>query len=215
MIRNRYILCLALLLFACTSSAQSRYALSFSDYMDGKFTTVENLTIESRSKSKRFWSGGADFKPKTNDKQTDKLLKKEVKYIIHQDTLYVNCRQLRYEGCKFGNWYAPGFRFGTDRICFIGIKIGKEQTNEQVAAGIFFGAIGGAIVASKQLKNRVCYLVESDNKKVKLITKDNMRTILLNYPEYLQEYNALPEKEKESADVIMEYLIKTNLLMRY
>ena len=111
MIRNKYILCFMFLLFAATSFAQSRYALSFSDYMDGKFTALENLTIESRSKSKRFWNGGADFKPETGNKETDKLLKKDVKYIIHQDTLYVNCRQLRYQGCKFGNWYAPGFRF--------------------------------------------------------------------------------------------------------
>lgn len=92
-----------LLLFATASFAQSRYALSFSDYMDGKFTALENLTIESRSKSKRFWNGGADFKPETGNKETDKLLKKDVKYIIHQDTLYVNCRQLRYQGCKFGD----------------------------------------------------------------------------------------------------------------
>ena len=183
------------LLFAATSFAQSRYALSFSDYMDGKFTALENLTIESRSKSKRFWNGGADFKPETGNKETDKLLKKDVKYIIHQDTLYVNCRQLRYQGCKFGNWYAPGFRFGT---------------GEAVTAGILFGAIGGAIVASKQLKNKACYLIESDDKEVKLITKNNMRTILLNYPEYSQEYNALPEKEKESAAVIIEFLVKTN-----
>ena len=189
-----------LLLFATTSFAQSRYALSFSDYMDGKFTALENLTIESRSKSKRFWN---------------KLLKKDVKYIIHQDTLYVNCRQLRYQGCKFGSWYAPGFRFGTGRICFISTKIGKEQTSEAVTAGILFGAIGGAIVASKQLKNKACYLIGSDDKEVKLITKNNMRTILLNYPEYSQEYNALPEKEKESAAVIIEFLVKTNLLMRY
>lgn len=135
MIRNKYILCFMFLLFAATSFAQSRYALSFSDYMDGKFTALENLTIESRSQSKRFWNGGADFKPKTGDKKTDKLLKKEVKYIIHQDTLYVNCRQLRYEGCRFGSWYAPGFRFGTNKICFIGTKIGKKQISEAVAGG--------------------------------------------------------------------------------
>ena len=215
MIRNKYILCFIFLLSAATSFAQSRYALSFSDYMDGKFTALENLTIESRSQSKRFWNGGADFKPKTGDKKTDKLLKKEVKYIIHQDTLYVNCRQLRYEGCRFGSWYSPGFRFGTNKICFIGTKIGKKQISEAVAGGMLFGAIGGAIVASKQLKNKVCYLIESDSKKVKLITKNNMRTILLNYPEYSQEYNALPEEKKESAIIVIEYLIKAGLLMRY
>ena len=215
MIRNKYILCFIFLLFAATSFAQSRYALSFSDYMDGKFTALENLTIESRSQSKRFWNGGADFKPKTGDKKTDKLLKKEVKYIIHQDTLYVNCRQLRYEGCRFGSWYAPGFRFGTNKICFIGTKIGKKQISEAVAGGMLFGAIGGAIVASKQLKNKVCYLIESDSKKVKLITINNMRTILLNYPEYSQEYNALSEEKKESAIIVIEYLIKAGLLMRY
>lgn len=81
--------------------------------------------------------------------------------------------------------------------------------------GMLFGAIGGAIVASKQLKNKVCYLIESDSKKVKLITKNNMRTILLNYPEYSQEYNALPEEKKESAIIVIEYLIKAGLLMRY
>ena len=70
MIRNKYILCFMFLLFAATSFAQSRYALSFSDYMDGKFTALENLTIESRSKSKRFWNGGADFKPETGNKDS-------------------------------------------------------------------------------------------------------------------------------------------------
>ena len=49
----------------CTSFAPEQICLSFSDYMDGKFTALENLTIESRSKSKRFWNGGADFKPET------------------------------------------------------------------------------------------------------------------------------------------------------
>ncbi len=215
MLRKRLSLAMLLPLFAVIAFAQSKYALSFSDYMDGKFVGLENLAIKSRSQSKRFWNGGADFKPKTGDKKTDKLLKKEVKYNIHQDTLYVNCRQLRYEGCRFGSWYAPGFRFGTNKICFIGTKIGKKQISEAVAGGMLFGAIGGAIVASKQLKNKVCYLIESDSKKVKLITKNNMRTILLNYPEYSQEYNALPEEKKESAIIVIEYLIKAGLLMRY
>ena len=118
------------LLFAATSFAQSRYALSFSDYMDGKFTALENLTIESRSKSKRFWNGGADFKPETGNKETDKLLKKDVKYIIHQDTLYVNCRQLRYQGCKFGSWYAPGFGFSTESVCMTRTKNKKKKNNQ-------------------------------------------------------------------------------------
>ena len=139
MIRNKYILCFMFLLFAATSFAQSRYALSFSDYMDGKFTALENLTIESRSKSKRFWNGGADFKPETGNKETDKLLKKDVKYIIHQDTLYVNCRQLRYQGCKFGNWYAPGFRFGT------GVKYLMNFSNRYASA--YSGQLRGTLVS--------------------------------------------------------------------
>ena len=79
MIRNKHILGLMLLLFATASFAQSRYALSFSDYMDGKFTALKNLTIESRSKSKRIWNGGADIKPETGNKETEKILKKKVK----------------------------------------------------------------------------------------------------------------------------------------
>lgn len=54
MLRKRLSLAMLLPLFAVIAFAQSKYALSFSDYMDGKFVGLENLAIKSRSQSKRF-----------------------------------------------------------------------------------------------------------------------------------------------------------------
>lgn len=209
------ILGIVLLLFPTILSAQSRYALSLEDYMNERWTTVENLTIKSRSKTKKIWNGGADFIPKTGNKAVDKILKKEAKFIIHQDTLYVNCRVLRHEGCKFGSWYAPGYRYGTDKVAFISMRVGRKESNEAVVTGMMFGMIGGLVSASNQINNRTCYLIASDDKQVMHFTQKRMKSILLNFPEYAQQYRAVKDEKKESAAVIIEFLNKANLLMRY
>ena len=76
-----------------------------------------------------------------------------MRFIIHNDTLYVNCKGLKYQECALGNWYAPGFRYEKDKICFICTKTGKEEAMKASMSGVIGGAIGGAINAAEQVKN--------------------------------------------------------------
>lgn len=103
------IISLFLFFFIITSiQGQSKYCKSYTDYMNDNWTSIDSLTIALRNNGQKVWSGGADFKPETGNKETDKMLKKESRFIIHNDTLYVNCKGLKYQGSAFGNWYAQG-----------------------------------------------------------------------------------------------------------
>lgn len=206
----RKMLLLFVLLIATTSLfAQGKYAISFSDYINNQWIALDSLNVESRSQSGKLWGGGADFKPITGNKATDTLLKKQVGFVVYNDTLYVNCHSLKYQGGRLGNWYALGFRFGEDKIGFVFTKLlGMTQAMKT-------GALGGAIGAIDMLKKRTCYFIESDNKKVKRITKEYMEEILKDSPEWLESYRSVDIDRKESADVIIEYLSKLNLLDKY
>lgn len=183
--------------------------------MNDNWTPIESLTISSRSQGQKIWSGGADFKPETGNKDLDNLLKKQARFIIHDDTLYVNCKGLKYQGCVLGSWYAPGFRYEKDKICFICTKTGKKEAMRASMSGVIGGAIGGAINAAGQVKKRTCYLVNSDEKKVIRITDGYMEELLKEHSELLENFSKLEKEEKESAKVIIEYLNQLQLLNRY
>lgn len=212
---NKYIL--LFLFFIGTPTwmmAQGKYCLSYSDYMSNNWTPLEVLFVEGRSNSQQFWNGGAEFKPMTGMKEVDKILKKKALFAVCKDTLYVNCRSLRYEGCRFGNWYAPGFRLGDDRICFICTKIGVKETGV-ASAGMMFGLIGAAIVTSNQLKHKSCYVISSDGGDVERIDRYFMEMLLEAKPSLLDAYNLLDKKEKESAEVVIRFLDALKLLKSY
>ena len=59
----------------------------------------------------------------TGDSKTDKTLKKDACLIMHNDSLYINCRGLTCQGVVFGNWYAPAYVFDRDYPHFIAPSI--------------------------------------------------------------------------------------------
>jgi len=209
------ILLLMLCFISISTYGQSLYCKSYADYMNNDWISIDSLTISTRNNGQKTWSGGADFKPLTGNKETDKMLKKEARFIIHDDTLYVNCKGLKYQGCGFGNWYAPGFRYEKDKICFICTKIGKKEAMNMSMFGVLGGAVGGAISASEQMKKRTCYIINSDDKKVIRMTDKYMEELLSSHPQMLEEFNKMKKKDKESADVIINYLHQLQVLSKY
>ena len=71
----------------------------------------------------------------------------------------MNCRNLRYEKTQFGNGFVPCRRIGQRSILFVNRLIGKKEQSKAAMAGMMFGAIGGAIAASTNVKKRVCYVI--------------------------------------------------------
>ena len=67
-------------------------------------------------------SGGGDYKIYNGDKETDKLIKTKIYAIEVNDSLYVNCRKLKFKKRVIGGWFAPAIvcRGKSIFLCYFG-----------------------------------------------------------------------------------------------
>ncbi len=191
------------------AAARTWYSRSYSDYMQKKWVLLDSVKIkfEQRSGNSKYWSGGGDFNIKTGDEATDKLLDKDVRFVLHNDSLYVNCRGLRC-GDMLGEGYTLGYRFEKDKVVF--------SIDENMEGGIFVN-IAQAIknTLSPQDSPRTGFLMQSDSKVVKELTVLEMEALLEPYPNKLYEYKTLPEQEKELFSTIYRFFTAVRQLYPY
>jgi len=209
---KRTILLLTLLVLTMSVHAQSRYCMSFGDYLADKWYTLDHLQLEYRSDRKAYWNGGANYKPVTGDKKTDKLLKKEARLIQHHDTLYINCHQLSCDGVAFGNWYARTIIFENDYFLFVAPNVKTKQKVSNVT--FMFGAIGGTIAATASRKDYLCYVFNPATEMVEALDKDVMVRLLESQPDLQAEYEKADPKHKCRADVVIPFLQRLGLIER-
>ena len=214
--RKRISFALLLLMVAmATVVGQTRYCLSYEDFKNNKWVTLEDsVTMEGRTNSQKFWWGGGNFKFTTGNKETDELLKKEARFIIYKDKMYVNLRKLRAKGIKFGNHYAQAYRYAEDKVCFIAPR---KTSNAVIMGGMLGGAIGGAIAVSADLNENpeVCYIMDSNEKKVKQIKAKEVSALLAESSLGPGLYETYDKESKESAEVVIRQLKKIDLLKPY
>jgi len=210
---KRIFLVLALVTAAlATTMAQTRYCLSYEDFKNDKWINLEDsVWMEERTKSQKFWSGGGNFKFTTGNEETDELLKKEARLIIYEGKMYVNLRKLRAKGITFGSHYAQAYRYAEDKVCFIAPR---KTSNAVIMGGVLGGAIGGAIAVSADLNENpeVCYIMDSNEKKVKQIKAKEMSALLAESTLGPGLYETYDKASKESAEVVIRQLKKLGLL---
>lgn len=210
---KRIFLVLALVTAAlATTMAQTRYCLSYEDFKNDKWINLEDsVWMEERTKSQKFWSGGGNFKFATGNKDTDELLKKEARLIIYEGKMYVNLRKLRAKGITFGSHYAQAYRYAEDKVCFIAPR---KTSNAVIMGGVLGGAIGGAIAVSADLNENpeVCYIMDSNEKKVKQIKAKEMSALLAESTLGPGLYETYDKASKESSEVVIRQLKKLGLL---
>jgi hypothetical protein len=214
---TRKLTTLLLLAVAMYASAQGRYCRSYDDFVAGRWTEVAQLKPIVHSTAHKVWVGGNDFKFESGDKATDKVLKKEALVVEYMDTLYVNLRTLRYQGCRFGNGYAQGLPYDGNKILFVTHRIGKSVVGKRAFSAFMFGAIGAAISETGVQKDRVCYLIDNngDGKTtdILLLGDEFMRTLLAIDEKMLARYNEKEsQKERESAANVLPLLKETGLV---
>lgn len=142
-------------------------------------------------------SGGGDYKIYNGEKETDKIIKTKLFVIEINDSLYINCRGLKYKKRPIGAWFAPAL-IRQGNVYFSAIPTSSD-------AAIAFGAIGVAIESSNATSSRVYYEINpADYKKLKKVDTERMKKILKDYPESLAQY----EKElfKEHIEIVGKYL---------
>ena len=212
------VLTLALLLMATVSvCGKCQYCKSYEDFLADKWTSLDTVYCTIHSKGHQIMWGVSNYKLKTGDEYTDRLL--NTAFVVMQaDTLYVNSRNLRFEKSSLGKGYCKAARIGEHNLLLTGKLAGKEAQDDAlsgsgaaITAGILFGVAGAAVVggivggtsANKLLKNKVCYLITSGaNEKghfdVKRFEDQMMDKLLLsrNLVELHNAYYAEQDKKK-------------------
>ena len=215
-----------LMLTSVSLKAQCRYCNTYEDYVAGRWQPLDAVSVDSYSKSHKFWWGGSDYVMKTGDKVIDKMLKKEAFAVMQADTIYVNCRNLRFEMARFGNGYSRAIRMGQNDLLFVNRKIGRKESMKAGASAGLFGAVGGAIaggiaggmITSDMLKDLVCYVVSSGTDKkghiiLQLIDDEEMNEIIKDRDDLHQLYWSETDKSKrKAASHVLPILEKAGLI---
>ena len=215
----RILIFAATLLTSFNLCAQDRYCLTYDDLINDRWDTLSHVRCIYRGKGKQFWLGGNDYEIKSGDKNIDKILNKKALAVIVNDSLYINCLNLRYEKTGFGLGYAKARLIGNDKIIFVNQLIGREVQNEEITASSFLGTIPALLVASDNRKNRVCYIIsEGEDKKgrinILLVDDKILRKLIEHDKELRLDYNLRSKEERKSIQYIMAILEKGGLFTR-
>ncbi|GEM_PF-1127235 len=194
---------------------QAKYCLSFADYQAGWWTDAKDVAKVTRSLSKVKWSGGTAIRFESPDKNLNRILKSEAFALIMNDTLYVNLRNKRHSGAKWGSGYALAYPFDNNKqLLFLERYVSSGQ-NMKVMMGTFAaGIIGGlAMTNSLDWKGKECFLIGSDSPETTYIGSEKVEELLKDKPDLLKRYSTFQsKKERRDAYNIMPLLIEAGLV---
>ena len=201
------------------SAQEAKCCFSYSDFVNNVWTPIGKIYIEENTKAYKSWCGGNDYSFTTLNPAMDKKLKKDVFMLIYQDSLYVNCCNLRLGKRSLGKGYARAYRFRDNEIVFVTSRVGKmsnqNATLASVAAQMAVGIAGAVLVANSLYndKDAVCYLVTDDaetSKKGKIaihmMDTHTMEYMLIGSDHYDEYYVEEEKMERESAEYTMNFI---------
>lgn len=192
---------------ALSAYSQDVIYSSLPDLLSGAGDTVTTLKVQKRSTGQIYLSGGADYHIYSTDNEgISKYLKKRSYAVRYRDTLYVNCRQLRYKKYRFGNWFARAILLHR-HVFFIAQPLGQLASSSLIdqSEPRLQGSVGDAISASNLIYDRVVYEIKPGDGSIDFVGKTRMSQLLGTEPEMLDEYLA---ENSEHADVVMKYLLR-------
>ncbi len=204
---KKYLILIILAFSLLPAGAQQVMYTSMKGLLAQQGDTVTTLQIEKRSVNKQYLMGGADYHVSATDNEgLSKYLKRRCYGVLIDNTLYVNCRRMRYKHYRFGNWYAPAQRIA-GRIFFRALPLGQVATSSFAPQDSpkLGGEVGDAIQASGLVHERVYYMINPDNGKALFVGKELMNELLDGQP---TEQEALMKETTESADVMEKYIRK-------
>ncbi|MCR4765911.1 MAG: hypothetical protein K5856_07050 [Bacteroidaceae bacterium] len=190
--------------WAISLSAQDKMYTTYDELMRDGGDVVTTLNKSKRSKNQIYLSPGADYEIYSKgNKALTKYLKKRCYAVRLNDTIYVNCKQLKYKKYRFGNWYAQAEIIGGN-VYFQAQPLGQIATSTLVPkeGSKLGGAVGDAINASG-LDAKVYYVINPSTGLADFVGKEMMSKLLSSNPVLLEEFS---NENSERADVIGKYL---------
>ena len=195
-----------LLFWAISVRAQDKMFSSYNDLLSDKGDVVSTLHKSKRSINQIYLSPGADYEIYSEgNKQLTKYLKKRCYAVRLDDSLYVNCKHLKYKKYRFGSWYANGMIINGN-VYFRAQPLGQIASSTLIPkeGSKLGGSVGDAINASSLVNDRVFYVINAETGDADFVGKEMMTELLSSRrPDMLEAFS---QEESERADVIGKYL---------
>ena len=209
----------------------AKYCMTYSDYKAHNWNTIESL-VDGRSEMiPQIKMDESDIKVKSGDKETDRILKKEVFAISFGKNLYVNCRNLRCNDIILDTQqYVQAYPYAGNKLLIAVYHINDGAFLMGLGADVasVFTPIGPSIalksasaalwLSRSKLNSYRCYLIDTDaNEKgrypVTRIDDDYMTNLLSDDAHMLARYNAVSSKrDRQSASNVLAVLTEKGLV---
>ena len=204
-------------IFALNVLGQVKYCLSYADFKEGNWLELESLTVKERSRAKKFWTGGSDFKLQAENDSLNRIITKDAFAISYNDTLLVNCRRLYFEDYCFGKGYASAYIYGKGKVCFVAHNPASAAVGG-ASVGMVVGPVAGGIISGTiTATDAYCFLVKLEQRDGKvtsqMIDDDFMERFEESSPDFYAEYMSEKKKRKrESAAHVLPLLKEWQLI---
>lgn len=226
-----------LCLTAVTAQAQVKVCMSYNDYKANNWKPYESLTEDKKPDSCRVQYDGIDFTFKTDDKEVNKILKKDVFMLSFDGQLFVQQRSLRDEDGDVlpVNNYLRALPYKGGKLCVVCYKVTLGDVLDLVNIGLDIALIasGSTTVGSlflaadllltndNLMEHHILYLMDKGpNEKGKIqMTRINdqfMEKLLRDDPVTYEQYYGRGKKgDRQSAANILPILVKKGLISDY
>lgn len=219
------------------AQAQVKVCMSYNDYKANKWAPYESLTEDKKPDSCRVKFDGQQFVIKTDDKDINQKLKKEVFMVSIDNQLFINQRTLRDDdgGILPVSHYLRALPYKGGKLCVVCYKVTLGDVLDLVNIGLDVALIatghttvGGLFLAAdllltndKAMEHHAAYLLDkgpNDKGKI-LMTRMNdqfMELLLRNDPVTFEQYYGRNKKgDRQSAANILPILEKKGLIGNY
>jgi hypothetical protein len=222
---------------ALTAQAQVKVCMSYADFAADKWKPYEQLTDDKKPDSCRIKYDGVDFSIKTDDKEVNQIIKKEVFLMSVDNQLFINSRTLRDEDGDVLpiSGYTRALPYKGNKLCVIcykvtlgdlldlvnvGLDIGLLATGHYTAGSLFLAA-DLLLTNDDLMEKHIVYLLDKGpNEKGKIsMTRINdqfMEELLRSDPVTHEQYFGNKKKgDRQSAANILPILVKKGLIHDY
>ena len=234
---KRTITMMMLCFVAMAMQAQTKVCMSYDDFKASKWKSYEDLIPGKEPDSVRVKYDGIDFNIKTDDKEVNKVIKKDVFMMSIDNQLFINQRTLRdNDGIILPvNNYLRAIPYKGGKLCVvcyhssagdlldlvnIGLDVALLATGHTTWGSIFL-ATDLLLTNDDLMEHHILYLVDKEpNEKGKYVmTRINdafMEQLLRDDPVTFEQYYGRGKKSaRQSASNILPILVKKGLIEDY
>ena len=193
---------LLLMVAMATVVGQTRYCLSYEDFKNNKWVTLEDTEQAGIKVSvKDIYLKHREFHFPHSNMKINEILEKEARFIVCDDIMFINLHKLRYPKGRrlFGKYYTVAYRYAKDKVCF--------AAPQSIT-------LKGVMKLDRQTKF-VCYVMDSDELNLKQIKAKEVSALLAESSLGPGLYETYDKESKESAEVVIRQLKKIDLLKPY